>query len=55
MRMPNSRDFESDVDYEEAREAYRAYLNGEAHPAQPSAIRFQLEQANPDSNHFAYD
>lgn len=55
MRMPNPRDFDSDVDYEEACEAYRAYLNGEIHPNHSIAVRVQLSQWNPDSNYFAYD
>lgn len=54
MRMPNPQDFDSDIDYEDACEAYRAYLNGKTHLAQPSAIRFQLAHTDPDSNYFAY-
>lgn len=55
MQIPNPRDFDNDVDYTEACEAYESYLKGKTHPAQPNAIRFQLAHANPDSNYFAYD
>lgn len=55
MRSPNPRNYDSDWDYYEACEAYRAYLNGEPHPAQPMIVQQRLDARNPDSNHFEYD
>lgn len=55
MKMPFPHDFDSKDDYYEASEAYRAYLNGEPHPAQPKYVQQRLAQQDPDSNQFAYD
>lgn len=55
MRQPSPHDYDSDWDYEEACEAYRAYLDGEPHSYQPIVVRQRLAQHDPDSNQFVYD
>lgn len=51
MRMPNPRNYESDVDYYEACDAYQAYLNGKLHPAQPYTVRQRLCEKYPDGGY----
>lgn len=55
MRQPSPYDYDSDWDYEEACEAYRAYLDGMPHPLQPIVVRQRLAQHDPDSNDFIFD
>lgn len=48
--MPNPRNYDSDVDYYEAREAYQVYLDGKPHPAQPYVVRQRLYEQDPDGS-----
>ncbi|MGX2968686.1 hypothetical protein [Ursidibacter sp. B-7004-1] len=52
MKLPDPNHYESKWDYEEACEAYQAYLDGTPHPAQPIFVRQRLDRNNPDSNNF---
>lgn len=55
MRQPSPHDYDSDLDYYEALEAYQAYLDGEPHSYQPIFVRQRLAQHDPDSNDFIFD
>lgn len=52
MKMPIPRNYDSDVDYSEACEAYQAYLEGKPHPNQPRVVQLNLARKNPDCGMF---